>query len=66
MKIAHAAPPEVLRVDEKDLREYDVFNDWGVVITTNYKTNGIYAPFVLPPQSAILCPASHLAGTLRG
>jgi len=44
MKILTASPPEVLRVDEKHLREYNVFNVCGVVITTNYKTNGIYLP----------------------
>jgi len=32
----------VLRIDEKHLREYSVFNVCGVVITTNYKTDGIY------------------------
>src|SRR5262249_58626511 len=36
--------PKVLRVDEKNMREYDVFNVCGVIITTNYKTNGIYLP----------------------
>jgi hypothetical protein len=44
MKVLTASPPEVLRVDEKHLREYDVFNVCGVIITTNYKTNGIYLP----------------------
>jgi hypothetical protein len=44
MKTLTASPPEVLRVDEKHLREYDVFNVCGVIITTNYKTNGIYLP----------------------
>src|SRR5215469_2128018 len=44
MKVLTASPPEVLRVDEKNLREYDVFNVCGVVITTNYKTNGMYLP----------------------
>ena len=44
MEVLTASPPEVLRVDEKHLREYDVFNVCGVVITTNYKTNGIYLP----------------------
>jgi len=39
-----AAPPDVLRVDEKNLREYNLSNCCGVVITTNYKTNGIYLP----------------------
>lgn len=38
------APPDVLRCDEKNLREYAVLNVCGVVITTNHKTNGIYLP----------------------
>jgi hypothetical protein len=44
MKLYIAAPPDVLRVDEKHLREYNVINCCGVVITTNYKTDGIYLP----------------------
>ena len=43
-KIYCAAPPDVIRVDEKNLKEYAVPNVCGVVITTNYKTNGIYLP----------------------
>ena len=43
-KIYCAAPPDVIRVDEKNLREYAIPNVCGVVITTNYKTNGIYLP----------------------
>jgi hypothetical protein len=39
-----AAPPDVLRVDEKHLREYYVFNVIGVIITTNHKTDRIYLP----------------------
>jgi hypothetical protein len=39
-----AAPPDVLRIDEKNLREYYVFNVLGFLITTNYKTDGIYLP----------------------
>ena len=39
-----AAPPDVLRVNEKHLREYYVFNVIGLIITTNYKTDGIYLP----------------------
>ena len=39
-----AAPPDVLRVDEKNLREYVVANVCGVVITTNHKTDGLYLP----------------------
>ena len=44
MKIYTAAPPDVLRVDEKNLREYVVWNVCGVVITTNHKTDGLYLP----------------------
>jgi hypothetical protein len=39
-----AAPPDVIRVDEKNLREHPVFNVMGVVITTNHRTDGIYLP----------------------
>jgi hypothetical protein len=39
-----AAPPDVLRVDEKHLREHAVQNVCGVIITTNHKTDGIYLP----------------------
>jgi hypothetical protein len=38
------APPDCLRVNEKHMREYYVFNVCGVIITTNYKTDGIYLP----------------------
>ena len=44
MKVYLAAPPDVLRVDEKNLREHNVFNVCGVVMTTNHKTDGIYLP----------------------
>jgi ribosomal protein L37AE/L43A len=44
MKAYTAAPPDVLRVDEKNLREHSIFNWVGVILTTNYKTNGIYLP----------------------
>ncbi len=44
MKAYTAAPPDMLRVDEKHLREYAVFNVCGVVITTNHKSDGIYLP----------------------
>jgi len=42
LKIYAAAPPDVLRVNEKFLREYYMFNCVGIVISTNYKTDGIY------------------------
>ena len=41
-KVYIAAPPDVIRVDEKNLREHQVFNVCGVIITTNHKTDGIY------------------------
>jgi hypothetical protein len=44
LKAYLAAPPDVLRVDEKNLREYSVLNCLGVVITTNHKADGIYLP----------------------
>lgn len=40
-KIYTAAPPDVIRVDEKNLREHSVFNVCGVIITANQK-NGIH------------------------
>jgi hypothetical protein len=43
-KIYTAAPPDVLRVDEKHLREHYVFNCLGFIITTNHKTDGVYLP----------------------
>jgi hypothetical protein len=43
-KVYTAAPPDVLLVDEKNIREYTVFNVCGVIITTNYKSNGLYLP----------------------
>lgn len=39
-----AAPPDVLRVNEKHIREYPVLNVMGVILTTNHKTDGIYLP----------------------
>ena len=44
MKGYTAAPPDVLRVDEKNLREYAIMNVTGVVITTNHKSDGMYLP----------------------
>jgi Family of unknown function (DUF5906) len=44
LKAYTAAPPDVLRVDEKNLREHSVFNCCGVIITSNYKTDGIFLP----------------------
>jgi hypothetical protein len=44
MKVYTAAPPDVLRCNEKNLREYNVANVCGVIITTNHKTDGFYLP----------------------
>ena len=44
MKVFTATPPDVLRVDEKNLREYAVVNVCSVVITTNHKSDGIHLP----------------------
>ena len=44
MKIYAAAPPAVLRVNEKYMGEYYVPNLCAPIITTNHKTNGIYLP----------------------
>lgn len=44
LKAITAAPPDVLRVDEKNLREYVVFNVCGIIITTNHKSDGLYLP----------------------
>ena len=44
MKTVCAAPLDTLRVDEKNLREHYVLNCCGVIITSNYKTDGIYLP----------------------
>jgi hypothetical protein len=42
MKTYTASPPDTLRIDEKHLREYAIFNCCGVIITSNYKTDGIF------------------------
>jgi Bifunctional DNA primase/polymerase, N-terminal/Primase C terminal 2 (PriCT-2)/Family of unknown function (DUF5906) len=44
MKAYTAAPPDVLRVDEKFLNEHSILNCCGVIITTNHKADGIYLP----------------------
>ncbi|MDP1649584.1 MAG: DUF5906 domain-containing protein [Rubrivivax sp.] len=43
-KAVIAAPPDVLRVDEKHLRETNVANVCGVIITTNHLGDGLYLP----------------------
>lgn len=44
MKTYTVAPPDVLRVDEKYLRETAVLNVCGVIITTNHKSDGLFLP----------------------
>jgi hypothetical protein len=44
MKMYTASPPDVLRIDEKYLNEHSVLNCVGIILTTNYKINGIYLP----------------------
>jgi hypothetical protein len=44
MKVYEAAPPDVLRVNEKNIREYAVANVCGVIFTTNHKTDCLYLP----------------------
>jgi hypothetical protein len=43
MKSYTASPPDVLRVNEKNIREYYIPNCVGVIITTNYK-DALYLP----------------------
>lgn len=44
LKAYTAAPPDVLRVDEKNIREYSVFNCCGIILTSNHKADGIFLP----------------------
>ena len=44
MKAYTAAPPDVLRVNEKYLKAHYVFNCTGVIITSNHKADGIFLP----------------------
>jgi Family of unknown function (DUF5906)/Bifunctional DNA primase/polymerase, N-terminal len=44
MKALITAPPDVIQINEKHLREYYVPNLCGVTITSNHKTDGIYLP----------------------
>jgi hypothetical protein len=39
-----AAPPDVLRIDEKHLNEYAILNCVGPIVTSNHKTDGLYLP----------------------
>src|SRR5262249_33918549 len=44
LKAIIAAPPDILRIDEKNIREYAIPNAVSVIVTTNYKEGGIYLP----------------------
>lgn len=44
VKALLATPPDMLRIDQKQLPEYYVPNVVGVVITTNNRENGIFLP----------------------
>lgn len=44
MKTIIAAPPDVHRVNEKHRPEYYIPNVNGIIVTSNYLTNGIYLP----------------------
>src|SRR5258708_2660564 len=44
MKTFLAAPPDMLRVDEKNLREYNVVNVLAAIITTNHRADALYLP----------------------
>jgi uncharacterized protein DUF5906 len=43
-KTLMAAPPDVLECNEKYIKQHYILNCVGVVITSNYLTNGIYLP----------------------
>lgn len=43
-KVYAAAPPDVLRIDEKNLREHYVPNVLGLLMTTNHPLTGLYLP----------------------
>ncbi|WP_020508651.1 primase-helicase family protein [Bradyrhizobium sp. WSM2793] len=44
MKTIIAAPPDVHRINEKHRPEYYIPNVNGIIITSNYLTNGVYLP----------------------
>lgn len=44
MKPYIAAPPDVLRVDEKNLPEHAVINVTGIIFTSNHRLDGLYLP----------------------
>jgi hypothetical protein len=44
MKEWGAAPPDFLRIDDKNVKAFQIANVVGIIITTNYKTDGLYIP----------------------
>jgi hypothetical protein len=44
MKEWGAAPPDFLRVDDKNVKAYQIANVVGIIITTNYLQDGLYIP----------------------
>jgi hypothetical protein len=44
MKVICASPPDTLRINEKNIKEHDILNCCGVIMTTNHKSDGIYLP----------------------
>lgn len=73
-KALTAAPPDVLRVNEKNLREHYVPNITGVIITTNHKTDGIFLCTLTvmtdewqesPDGTRITLPGVHIQGAAR-
>jgi hypothetical protein len=72
MKAYTAAPPDVLRVDEKYLRANSILNVTGIILTTNHKSDGIYLPaddrrhFVAwSPRTKEDFPAGYWAGIYK-
>ena len=44
VKVYAAAPPDVLRCNDKYIRQHYVPNILGLIITTNHKSDGVYLP----------------------
>jgi hypothetical protein len=44
MKVINASPPFTLVVDEKNLKEHRIQNVVAPILTTNYRTDGLYLP----------------------
>ena len=62
LKVYTASPPDVIRVDEKNLREHNLLNWCEVIITTNHKTDGILPGkriFIDRQTLTIFRPSSH-------